>query len=501
MQLVGTARPASTGPVISQQYVVFTVTPKEAMLTFNEQILTLDSDGVASQLVKFGTYNYNIQSEDYHPYTGSITVDDPSRKAEVSVQLKPAYGFLTVSGNAIQQASIYVDGKQIGIGQISKHKLSSGDHTLSVAKPLYKPLSQQFQITDGQTTTIQPNPIANFNRVTVNSGSAVEIWVNEEKKGTGSWSGNLAYGTYRIEGRKAGHRTSFLSKDIADVSGPQSISLQEPSPIYGGLNITSDPSNSDVSIDGKPAGRTPLLLSSTLIGRHTVSVSRNGYENSSKTVDLKEGEMLDVNMQLQKVPENLINGHEFVDLGLSVKWATCNIGANKPEEYGDYFAWGETSPKSSYDWENLKYRTEGYNYNAKFSKYVAEILYGRVDNRTRLELADDAARVNWGGSWRMPTLDEIKELKEQCSWQWTSVNGHSGYRVTSKRNGRSIFLPAAGYRYGSSSSNVWSRGVYWSSLLDTSNSLYAYYLYFNSSSVDWGGTYRRDGLSVRAVSK
>ena len=200
--------------------------------------------------------------------------------------------------------------------------------------------------------------------------------------------------------------------------------------------------------------------------------------------------------------DNSINGHEYVDLGLSVKWATCNVGASSPGDYGDYFAWGETSPKSSYDWENLKYRTEGDSYdNVKFSKYVTERRYGTKDNRTRLELSDDAARANWGGSWRTPTYDELDELKNQCIWQWTTVNGHNGYRVTSKRNGRSIFLPAAGFRNGSSSYSVGSRGDYWSSSLCTSDSYNAYYLGFHSSVVYWYYSGRRYGLSVRAVSE
>ena len=187
-------------------------------------------------------------------------------------------------------------------------------------------------------------------------------------------------------------------------------------------------------------------------------------------------------------------------MGLSVKWATCNVGATSPEGYGDYFAWGETSPKSSYDWSNLKYCLD--NSADSFSKYVASSEYGSVDNMTRLELSDDAARGNWGGSWRMPTRAEQDELREQCSWQWTTVNGHNGYRVTSKRNGRSIFLPAAGSRDGGSSSRVGSRGNYWSSSLYTSYSSYAYSLSFDSGIVGWDSyDVRRYGRSVRAVSE
>ena len=524
MQLVGSSAPSSSGPVVSQQYVVFSVTPKDAMLTFDGQILPLDSEGIASRLVRFGSYTYSVQSKDYHSYNGSVTVDDPSRKVELNVQLKPAFGFLTVTGNGVQQASIYVDGKQIGTGHITEHRLSSGTHTLSVAKALYKPYSQQFRIADGQTTTLQPNPEASFATVTINAGSGVEIWVNDEKKGTGSWNGRLAYGTYRIEARKAGHRSSSVSKDIVEGGGAQTINLPEPTAICGGLNISSDPSNSDISLDGQPVGRTPLLLSSTPIGRHTISVSRQGYETSVRTIDLKEGEMLDVKLSMKKSTGNTvsavasdassavtpsassagsstasgtINGHEYVDLGLSVKWATCNVGASTPEGYGDYFAWGETSRKNKYSWNTLKYCNNSRG--SSFSKYNQD-QRGTRDNKTRLELSDDAARVNWGGSWRTPTYDELDELKNQCIWQWTTVNGHNGYRVTSKRNGRSIFLPAAGYRYGGSFINVGLGGDYWSSSL-TSSSLNAYNLGFFSDGVDWGIYSRSYGQSVRAVSE
>ena len=202
--------------------------------------------------------------------------------------------------------------------------------------------------------------------------------------------------------------------------------------------------------------------------------------------------------ETQQKTAGTINGHEYVDLGLSIKWATCHVGANSPEDYGSYFAWGETRSKSSYYWENLKYCND--NTGDSFSKYNQN-QGGTRDNRTRLELSDDAARANWGGSWRMPTLDDIKELKEQCSWQWTTMNGHPGYRVTSKRNGRSIFLPAAGSRVGSSSYGVGSYSSYWSSSLYASYSYSAYYLDFNSSNVDWQFRSRRYGRSVRAVSE
>lgn len=191
-----------------------------------------------------------------------------------------------------------------------------------------------------------------------------------------------------------------------------------------------------------------------------------------------------------------LNGHEYVDLGLSVKWATCNVGADSPEDYGDYFAWGETEPKSTYYCSTYKW-SEGDSDN--LTKYCTISSYGTVDYKTQLDLSDDAARVNWGGSWRMPTHEEFTELRERCSWTWPTQNGVKGYKVTSKTNGNSIFLPAAGYRYDSSLTEVGSRGYYWSSSLYADNPHDAWYVGLRSSVVVWKGNDRCYGRSVRPV--
>lgn len=174
-------------------------------------------------------------------------------------------------------------------------------------------------------------------------------------------------------------------------------------------------------------------------------------------------------------------GHEYVDLGLSVKWATCNVGASSPSDYGDYFAWGEASTKSVY----TRYTSETYKNS-----------YGDIGRNS----LTDAARANWGGSWRLPTKSECKELVNKCTWSWTTMNGKNGYKVTG-RNGNSIFLPAAGLRIGSSLLDAGSYGYYWSSSPRGSSTGYAYYLYFGS---DYHGVYwsfRSDGRSVRPVTE
>lgn len=157
-------------------------------------------------------------------------------------------------------------------------------------------------------------------------------------------------------------------------------------------------------------------------------------------------------------------GPVAVDLGLSVKWASCNVGASSPEQYGDYYAWGETSTKDNYSWSNYKWCDGTLN---SLTKYNTNSSFGSVDNKITLELSDDAAHVNWGDSWRMPSNAEWEELMEKCTWTWTTQNGVNGCKVTSMTNGNSIFLPAAGVQSGSDLYDVGSRSNYWSSSLCT----------------------------------
>ena len=177
-----------------------------------------------------------------------------------------------------------------------------------------------------------------------------------------------------------------------------------------------------------------------------------------------------------------INGHDWVDLGLpsGLKWATCNVGASKPHNYGNYYAWGETTTKSEYTEENSV--TMG----QPMSDFSGNVTY-------------DVATANWGSTWRMPTKAEMQELDNNCTWTWTTQSGVTGYKVTGP-NGNSIFLPAAGYCYGSSRCYVSEDGLYWSSTPYESYTYYAYYLFFNSGShgVDWVSRYY--GRTVRPVS-
>ena len=173
------------------------------------------------------------------------------------------------------------------------------------------------------------------------------------------------------------------------------------------------------------------------------------------------------------------SGHEWVDLGLSVKWATCNVGASVPGAYGNYYVWGETKTKSSYDSDNC----------ASYGKSWGDI----GGNSSR-----DAARANWGGNWRLPTKSELEELKNNCTWTWTTQNGHNGYKVTGP-SGQSIFLPAAGSRLGDTLYSEGGYGNYWGSPPNESDDYGTYTLCFDEGYQDVYWYDRGFGLSVRPV--
>ncbi|MBO7588457.1 MAG: hypothetical protein J6T18_03415 [Bacteroidaceae bacterium] len=193
---------------------------------------------------------------------------------------------------------------------------------------------------------------------------------------------------------------------------------------------------------------------------------------------------------------------EYVDLGLSVKWATCNIGACLPELFGDYYAWGETETKSNYDWSTYKWCNGSYN---TLTKYNTRSGYGTVDNKTVLDPEDDVAHVKWGGDWRLPTKEELDELSNNCTWTWYSsgnseFGGVAGCKVTSKKSGytdRFIFLPAAGCRDETGLDGAGSYGHYWSSSFSTDYSSLAWGIYFGGVEVD--SSNRSCGRSVRPV--
>lgn len=260
------------------------------------------------------------------------------------------------------------------------------------------------------------------------------------------------------------------------IINPQSISLTEGERYE--LTAIIEPSNAfDKSITWSSNNSEVVLVD----GTGSVRANKTGTATVKAICDGKEASCI-VSVGSPRQTSDLMSsgnyyGHEYVDLGLSVLWATCNIGANNPEEYGDYYAWGETNTKSTYTWTNYKYRSGGSDFDdISFSAYNNSTKTGTVDNQTLLNTADDIAYVKWGGKWRMPTKEECQELKDKCTWVWTNINGINGYKITSNINGysdASIFLPASGMTAGIKS-YIGQRGYYWSKSLNRSVGLSQY---------------------------
>lgn len=190
-----------------------------------------------------------------------------------------------------------------------------------------------------------------------------------------------------------------------------------------------------------------------------------------------------------------------VDLGLpsGTLWADQNLGANTPEDYGNYYAWGEVESKSNYSWENYKYGEEH-----SLTKYVPQSLASQIglngfyDDKSVLEKTDDAAATVLGGKWRTPSYEEWKELSEQCTWTWATVNDINGSYVTGP-NGNSIFLPAAGGYNGPTLRFPGFGGAYWTTSYEEENPSSASYFYFRSGSIYFDKSARYFGRSIRPV--
>ena len=256
--------------------------------------------------------------------------------------------------------------------------------------------------------------------------------------------------------------------------------------------------------------KTVTLLASLLIALTAGAQTINVHMTDGTVVNypLANVNYIDFTASATPDPEpgTAPEGVVAVDLGLpsGTKWANMNVGAKKVEDYGLYFAWGETvgytsdtSDGRSFGWASYKW----WNGSSKtLTKYCTEDSFGTVDNKTVLDLEDDAAYVNWGSAWRMPTQAEIKELMVNTTSTWTTVNGVNGRRFTSNTNGNSIFLPAAGLRSYSDLSRAGSYGDYWSSSLSESGPDGAFSLDVYSGGALWGSGYvRYGGLSVRPV--
>lgn len=222
-----------------------------------------------------------------------------------------------------------------------------------------------------------------------------------------------------------------------------------------------------------------------------------GVDAGTAEIIVKHGDLADTCFVTVTIPVP----EGAVDMGLSVYWAACNLGADNPEDYGDYYAWGETETKEDYSVETYKWCDGDLN---KLTKYNNNTSFGIVDNKEVLDPKDDIAHIKLGGKWRMPKVDELNELvftRDSLSykWEWKTLNGHNGWLVTYLVNDNSIFLPAAGTRSETTLYNEGSRGYYWSSSVNSGLSKAALGIFYSSDDAGPDAMGRYAGRTIRPV--
>lgn len=474
-------------PKVQTGWIVIESKPTGASVYLNDKF---EGNTPLNKKMAYGTYSYRLEHPNYHAATGAIELN--SGRVDKTITLLPAFGAIAITGN-VNGAKVTLDGRDIGkTTPCTIQEVASGQHTVSVQMEKYAPMQQNVVVEDGKTTQVDATLNARFAKITIQSIDGVQIYCNGEKVGTTQYSDNMMEGFYDLEVRLEHHQT--VTKQIQVVAGqPQELTLN-PIPIYGSLDVISTPYDANVEIDGKVYGKTPITVEQLLEGEHQVSVSKDGYIKETIPVDITDKETANITISLKekpKFPKNCPddNHPHMIDLGLpsGTKWACCNVGASKPEADGDYYAWGETTTKSDYYWSTYKH-----------SDGSAESCHNLGSSISGTQY--DVAHVKWGGSWQMPTKDQIIELNDKCKHEWTTVSGVKGRRFTGP-NGGSIFMPAAGYRDGSGLSGHGSWGGYWSGTQSTGYSGNAYNLNFYSGRTNWGYDNRRYGFSVRPVAR
>ena len=284
---------------VREQFLVFQITPPDAMLEVNDQIWPVSPEGTARKMVDFGTYSYRVQALNYHPDAGKVTVNDPDNTQKVVVTLLPNFGWIEVRGDkAMQGAAVYIDNTLAGKVPLKSEALKSGQHTVRIVKEMYEPYSTTVTVSDNETTTVTPNLIADFANVTLRVDADAEIWVNGERKGVRSWTGDLASGSYKMECKLENHESSMVKKEITNQMNGEVIQLEAPRPILGSLVVESNPDMAALYIDGKPMGETPKLIKEILVGRHEIKLTKNGCADYTETVTISKGERKQVTVTM-----------------------------------------------------------------------------------------------------------------------------------------------------------------------------------------------------------
>ena len=288
-------------------YLIVKADQPDALIYIDDEPI---STGEASKSVNIGSsHTYRIECDLYHTETGTVTVNE---RVTIDKKLRPNYGYINVTTSPESGAKVYVNGKYIGESPIKSDKLVSGSHTVRVMKDMFKMKEQSFVVNDGQTTNATLNMSANFVNVTINTDADADIYVDDDYKAKGKWSGRLSDGLHNFEARKANHRSTKKSLDLV-LGEKQTITLEAPKPISGSLDVNSSPMSAEIYIDGIHYGQTPNFINDVLIGTHELKLEKSGCAPITKTITIKENETLTINEKLQTGKEITISTDQSGD--------------------------------------------------------------------------------------------------------------------------------------------------------------------------------------------
>ncbi len=302
-----------------KQFLSVELSPADAILELNGKVKVTDK-GFYQELVTMGQYKYRVYSPNYHSVEGVVDVTDPNKTTNLKIDLKPAFGYLSVSAKNqpdIEGAAVYIDDKFVGNIPVDKLMLNSGEHTVRILKEMYEVHSENFTISDGGSRIFAPTLVPAFADVTLKTASGAEIYINGELKGSSVWKGRLATGSYLFEARQTGHVPVSRTYDITRNDHTKVIAVDSPVPIYGSLVISSNPPKAQISINGVIVGETPKLISQQLIGDYDVTASLPGYMSQTKAVAITEGNESEVTFDLtygegHEVISSVSGGHDTI---------------------------------------------------------------------------------------------------------------------------------------------------------------------------------------------
>ena len=427
------------------QYVIFEVEPKWANVVVDGKSNVPDQYGLVTLVLSNGSYNYSITANDY--YTDSGTFQVQGAKIEKRIALKPAFGWLSVPNREdLNGANVFVDGNHIGTAPLKSNGIKSGTHNVRIMKTMYKAYEGTVVIKDNEVITFSPKLQPDFADVTIKAGAGCQIYVDNELKGTTTWSGRLSSGSHLLESRKENHRSTAVTKYIEASISTLHFNLADPAPIMGTMNVVSTPGMVDVYVDGKLVGRTPMMHD-LLVGSHTIELRKQGFKDYKQSIRVEENNVVDIVATMaEHKDETYIETAKGINLKMIyVEGGTFAMGSNSGESDErpvhnvtlDSYYVGETeitqaqwravmgSNPSRYTGDNRPVENVSWNDAQAFCKKLSELTGKRYVLPTEAQW-EYAARG--GNQSKGYTYSGSNNIEEVAIYYYNSRNGHSNVK-------------------------------------------------------------------------